>query len=76
MEAAPQRKKLEEMTFAERKKLRQMRFKTMASSDSLAETNTLEMQERLREQKEKMKARAQRFGIVTKEMNDERIKER
>ena len=60
---------------AERKKLRKMRFKPQESGD-LAGANTFEMQERLREQKEKMKARAQRFGIVTKEMNEERIKNR
>ena len=42
---------------AERKKLRKMRFKPQESGD-LAGANTFEMQERLREQKEKMKARA------------------
>ena len=70
---APQEKNLSEMTLAERKKLRQMRFKT---TGDLAATNTLEMREKHREEKEKMLARAQRFGIVTKEMNEERIKER
>lgn len=72
MAAVIQNKKLDEMTDAERKRLRQMRFK----SKDLAETNTLEMQERLREHKERLKARAERFGTFTKEMNDERIKER
>ena len=44
----PQEKPLSEMTLAERKKLRQMRFKT---TGDLAATNTLEMRERHREEK-------------------------
>ena len=67
-------KSLQEMSLAERKRLRKMRFKP--TQTDLTGGNTLEMQERLMEQKEKMKARAQRFGIVTKEMNEERIKNR
>ena len=51
-----------------------MRFKS--AGENMAESNTLEMQKRLREEKEKMKQRAQRFGIVTKEMNEEKIKAR
>ena len=48
---------------AEKKKLRMMRFKSGG-----AESNTLDALEQLQEQKDKIRARAERFGVVTKEM--------
>lgn len=64
-----------ELTLAERKKLRHIRFKTGGSMD-VSTTNTMDALGLLREQKEKMKARAKRFGVLTEEMNEDRIKER
>jgi len=56
---------------AEKKKLRMMRFKQGG-----AESNTMDALEQLQEQKDKIKARAERFGVVTKEMQQDKIKER
>ena len=64
-------KSVTELTLAERKKLRMMRFKSGG-----AEGNTIDALEQMQEQKDKINARAQRFGIVTKDMADDRIKER
>jgi thioredoxin reductase len=64
-----------DLSMAERKKLRLMRFKGQAGMDSVNH-NTHDALEKMREQKEKMKARAERFGIVTKEIKEEKIKNR
>ena len=41
-----------------------------------ATNNTIDALEKMREHKDKMKARAERFGIVTKEIKQEKIKNR
>ena len=64
-----------DLSMAEKKKLRMMRFKGQSGMDSV-NNNTMDGLEKLREQKEKMKARAERFGVVTKEIREEKIKNR
>ena len=60
---------------ADKKKLRMMRFKGQDGLDSV-NNNTLDALEKMREHKEKMKARSERFGVVTKEIREEKIKNR
>ena len=62
-------KKFEDLSTQEKRQLRMQRFTGGAGS-------TLEALEQLEEHKKRKQERAERFGIVTKEMNDKKIKNR
>ena len=64
-------KKIEDLSLTERRQLRNQRF---AGAGGAA--TTIEALEKLEEQKKKKQERAERFGIVTKEMNEKKIKDR
>ena len=71
-------KKMEELTMQERRELRQARFGGgKAAIPGMKEAaTTVEALALIEEQKRKKMERAERFGIVTKEISEKRIKER
>ena len=82
-EAADPIKQMDELTQQEKKQLRLARFGSFDKKGGAAAipgiegaATTLEAMKLLEEQKRKKLERAERFGIVTKELSEKRIKER
>ena len=65
-----------ELSQQERKQLRMARFGAGKGEGIPEAATTLETMQLIEEQKRKKLERAERFGIVTKELSEKRIKER
>lgn len=79
LESEKMGKTIEELTLQQRCELRQVRFgngKETIITGMKEATTTVEALQFMEEQKRRQLERAERFGIVTKEMNEMRIKER
>ena len=72
----PLKAKMGELSMQERKQLRMARFGAGKGEGIPEAATTLETMQLIEEQKRKKLERAERFGIVTKELSEKRIKER
>jgi len=64
------------LTAQEKKQLRDIRFGKGKDATGSGAATTAEALQQLEEKKKKMQERAERFGIETKEMQQDKIKQR